>query len=116
MIEAINDKQRRKFKDISFYNQRDSEKYFLLPFRFHRINVDKEVLVNEVGDHLIVPTGTANKIVTKNLSKENDYDLYGDLIANFFISEEPIPPLIDIYATRYTKKAFLDGFTSLHLF
>lgn len=117
MIEAINDKQRRKFKEISFYNQRDSEKYFLLPFRFHRINADKEVLVNEVGDHLIVPTGTANKIVTKNLSKENDYDLYGDLIANFFISEEPIPPLIDIYATRYrTKKAFLDGFTSLHLF
>lgn len=74
-------------------------------------------MVNEVGDHLVVPVGTTAKIVSRGLSKNDDAELYGDLVANFFISEDRIPPLIDVYATRYrTKKAFLDNFTALHLF
>jgi len=116
MIESQPGQKNRKFKDIDFYNQENGN-YFLLPFRFHRLNLAKEVLVNEVGDHLVVPAGTTQKIVTRKLSKENDFNLFGDLIANFFISEEKIPPLIDILATRYrTKKSFLDNFTALHIF
>lgn len=117
MIETRPDRTTRKFKEIDFYDKQKTNQYFLLPFRFHRLNNQKEVLVNEVGDHLVVPSGTTHAIVTKTLSKENNPDLYGDLIASFFISEEIIPPLIDIYATRYrTKKSFLEGFTALHLF
>ena len=116
MLDTRPDRKSRKFKDIDFYDQEENV-YFLLPFRFHRLNLEKEVLVNEVGDHLVVPVGTTHKIVTKNLSKEIDSELYGDLIANFFISEEKIPPLIDVLATRYrTKKSFLDNFTALHIF
>ena len=56
-------------------------------------------------------------VIQRSINKENDAELFGDLIANFFISEDQVPPLIDIYATRYrTKKSFLDTFTSLHLF
>ncbi len=117
MIETRPDRTTRKFKEIDFYDKQETNQYFLLPFRFHRLNNQKEVLVNEVGDHLVVPDGTTHAIVTKTLSKENNPDIYGDLIANFFISEEVIPPLIDVFATRYrTKKSFLEGFTALHLF
>jgi His-Xaa-Ser system radical SAM maturase HxsB len=115
-IELLTGAKTRKFKEMDFFdNQKNS--YFLLPFRFHRLSSGKEVLVNEVGDHLVVPSGTARRIVARELGKREDPDLYGDLIVNFFISEDRIPPLIDVYATRYrTKKSFLDGFTSLHIF
>lgn len=107
----------RKFKEISFYDNNLSDEYFLLPFRFHRISSDKEVLVNEVGDYLIVPIGTARRIVQRQISKLADIDLYSDLIAGFFISEAAIPPLLDVLSTRYrTKKSFLDHFTALHIF
>lgn len=88
-------------------------KYSLLPFRFSRIE-NQEILVNEVGDFLITPNGTSQKIIERKI---NDEELYKDLIANYFISEAPIPPLIDNLATRYrTKKAFLNNFTTLHIF
>ncbi len=89
-------------------------KYSLLPFRFDRIN-DKEIIVNEVGDYLIVPNGTSQRIVDREIN-ENE-ELFKDLITNFFISDTSIPILIDNLATRYrTKKSFLDNFTSLHIF
>jgi len=117
MIESTVDRKTRKFRELNFYDQQEENQYFLLPFRFHRLNDAKEVLVNEVGDHLVASAGTVQLLVSKQLSKIEYPELYGDLIANFFISEEQIPPLIDLYATRYrTKKSFLDGFTSLHIF
>lgn len=107
----------RKFQDASFYDAQEIGAYFLLPFRFIRLNEDKELLVNEIGDHLMVSPGTAERIITRRINKIVDEELYGDLIAGFFISEERIPPLIDVIATRYrTKKSFLDNFTSLHIF
>ena len=91
--------------------------YFLLPFRFQRIYDQKEVIVNEVGDFLILSTGTIDRIVHRKLNPIADRELYEDLISNFFISEEKVPPLMDILATRYrTKKSFLDHFTGLHIF
>src|SRR5947209_5279916 len=112
---SIKEKGFRKFKELSYYQYSDT--YHLLPFRFHRINEEKEVLVNEVGDHMVVLKGTAEKIITRQLSKERDFDLYADLCANFFISEQKVPDLLEVIATRYrTKKSFLDHFTSLHIF
>lgn len=114
---AAQEKISRKFKESDFYDGQSSLQYYLLPFRFFRLNDQKEILVNEVGDHLLLPTGTAEKIITKNLNKAIDSELYADLIAGFFISEQRIPPLLDVISARYrTKKSFLDYFTSLHIF
>ncbi len=114
---TLNERKTRKFKEQGFYNSQIADNYFLLPFRFFRLNEQKEILVNEIGDHIIVPSGTTERIVLKQVDKELDEDLYADLIAGFFISEEKVPPLLDILATRYrTKKSFLDHFTSLHIF
>ncbi|MCF8254574.1 MAG: His-Xaa-Ser system radical SAM maturase HxsB [Bacteroidia bacterium] len=117
MIDAIPDKISRKFKEKDQFDLNRNSQYYLLPFRFHRLTDEKEIIVNEVGDYLILSNGTFESIVKRKLDKEKDKDLYGDLIANFFISEELIPPLIDVLATRYrTKKLFLNYFTGLHIF
>lgn len=89
------------------------KKYVLLPFNFIRLS-GSEVLINELGDFIITPIGTTQSIIDRTVRNE---DLYKSLIANFFISEEVIPPLLDIYASRLrTKKGFLDDKTSLHIF
>lgn len=88
--------------------------YHLLPFRFHALNDSREVLVNEVGDFLICDRGTASRIATRELAPDDP--LIPDLTANFFISPEPVPDLLDVLATRYlTRKSFLDAFTALHI-
>lgn len=114
---SVIEKKTRKFNDPFFYQNSEAFHYFLLPFRFHRITESKEVLVNEVGDFLIVPIGTAGKIIERKLSKSNEEELYYDLLSNFFISEENIPPLLNVLEARYrTKKSFLEHFTALHIF
>ena len=50
--------------------------YYLLPFRFERIK-EQELLVNELGDFIFVPTGTTERIIKRQLS--NQEDLYKDL-------------------------------------
>lgn len=88
-------------------------KYYLLPFKFTRIG-DHEVFVNEVGDMLHAPIGTAEQIVNRTIK---DPELYKSLVANFFISETRIPALLDVYAERLAeKKRFLDDYTALHIF
>ncbi len=87
--------------------------YELLPFNFITIS-NHEVLINELGDFIITPIGTARSIVDHTIY---DGDLYKSLVANFFITEEVLPSLLDIYASRLrTKKGFLDDKTSLHIF
>lgn len=104
----------KKFNSSEFYHSSNSE-YYLLPFRFHKINNKKEVLVNEIGDYIIAPFGTAERIARKEITSEDQ--IYPDLFAKFFISDKPIPDLIDVLAVKYrTKKAFLDVFTGLHIF
>jgi len=89
------------------------KKYALLPFNFTRLS-GKEVLINELGDMLISPIGTVQKIVDHTL---DDEDLYKTLVANSFISEELLPTLLDIYASRLRlKKSFLDDRAALHIF
>lgn len=117
MTEEPIERKTRKFKTFADYDLASEGDYYLLPFRFHRLTPEKEILVNEVGDFLIVPKGTTHQIVHREISKEKNQVLYADLIANYFISEEKISPLIDLVATRYrTKKIFLNSFTGLHIF
>jgi len=56
MQDAISPKRTRKFRDENYYTN-NSGTYYLLPFRFTRLNAAREVLVNEVGDYLKVPVG-----------------------------------------------------------
>jgi len=111
------EKYSRKFQESDVYNQQRNNQYYLLPFKFHRLNDRTELLVNEIGDFITLPNGSLERIVNRKINKEADAELFGDLVSGFFISEEKVPQLIDILATRYrTKKSFLDHFTGLHIF
>jgi His-Xaa-Ser system radical SAM maturase HxsB len=102
------------FRPPETFTPPQTEAYHLLPFRFHPVNDSREVLVNEVGDFLLCPRGTATRVADREISPGEP--LYADLVANFFISPKPVPDLIDVLATRYrTKKSFLDPFTALHI-
>jgi His-Xaa-Ser system radical SAM maturase HxsB len=117
MLSERLEERSRKYKEYSLFDQSNSGNYYLLPFKFHRLNESKEIVVNEVGDFLILSTGTVKRIIEKKINKNEEPDLYADLISSFFISESQLDPLIDLLATRYrTKKSFLDEFTSLHIF
>ena len=67
--------------------------YHLLPFRFNIFN-GNELLTNDLGDYIIVPRGTVQRIVERDISPSEE--LYKDLSASFFISESPIPELTSL--------------------
>jgi His-Xaa-Ser system radical SAM maturase HxsB len=91
--------------------------YYLMPFNFTRLSNGAELLVNLVGDYLITPNGTIQKLVNKSLTIESNKELYLDLLSNYFISDTSIHPLIDVLATKYrTKKEYIYSFTGLHIF
>ena len=72
------EKENRKFRDAAEY-QKEEKRYSLLPFRFHAVDSEREVLVNEIGDYLLVPSGTAGLIVGRKI--DTNTDLYRDLVA-----------------------------------
>ena len=89
--------------------------YRLLPFRFLRLNGNDELLVNEVGEFIIAPTGTAKAIVQRQLTRGSD--LYSTLKAKQFIADDGSSSLLDLLAAKYrTKYSFIEGFTKLHIF
>lgn len=88
--------------------------YYLLPFRFNVFR-GQELLTNDLGDFLLLPRGSVQRIVNREVLPEDE--LYKDLVASFFIGEKPLPRLTDTMAVRLaTRKAFLDHFTALHIF
>jgi His-Xaa-Ser system radical SAM maturase HxsB len=104
----------RVFYPAESYSTTQSE-YRLLPFRFLKLDASNELLVNEVGEFVISPLGTAQSLVRKRLTRGSD--LYSTLKAKQFLTEDCSPPLLDVLATKYrTKYAFIDGFTKLHIF
>lgn len=87
--------------------------YKLLPFNFLKI-ANQEVLVNELGDMIIAPSGTVFNLANKAQIEE---ELFKDLHANFFVTNNYFSPMMNIYAARLReKKSFLDNFTALHIF
>jgi len=89
-------------------------KFHLLPFRFTRLN-GKELLVNETGEFLFVPTGTVHRLTDERL--DTGSALYQDLKAKQFVYDESSSPLLDILATKVRTKFdhMCDG-TKLHIF
>jgi His-Xaa-Ser system radical SAM maturase HxsB len=104
----------RAFYPVESYAARETG-YRLLPFRFLRLDQDREVLVNEVGEFVIGSVGTAQALIRKQLVRGSG--LYSNLKAKQFLADDSSSPLIDLLATKYrTKYSFIDGYTKLHIF
>lgn len=88
--------------------------YNLLPFYFDTI-AEKEVIVNEVGDMLILPLGTVQTIVKKEVIPNSE--LYKTLHTNFFITDQVVHPLFEVLISRLAaRKKHLFSRASLHIF
>ena len=104
----------RVFYPVKSYSAPEAE-YHLLPFRFLRLDDTQELLVNEAGEFVAVPEGTAKTLIRKQLVRGSD--LYSTFKAKHFIADNSSSPLLDILATKYrTKFSFVEGFTKLHIF
>jgi His-Xaa-Ser system radical SAM maturase HxsB len=89
--------------------------YGLLPFRFLRFDDARTLVVNDVGEHLFLANDDFARFVRHELPTEGDVFL--DLLAGHFAFDSGSLAPFELLATKYrTKKAFLDGFTSLHIF
>ncbi len=101
--------------DENIQNLPARDNYFLLPFKFKSIGDNQEILTNIVGDYIICPHGTAQRLTTGDIQQSDD--IYNDLLSKFIIGEGDISTYTEILTLRYrTKKAFLNDFTSLHIF
>ncbi len=88
--------------------------YRLLPFRFLRFDEARTLVVNEVGEYHLLGHDEFARFVRLELPEE---ELYFDLQAKHFLFDSDSVVPFELLATKYrTKKAFLDGFTSLHIF
>ncbi len=104
----------RKFQSQDAFGEAPTA-YSLLPFRFMSLESDREILVNEAGEYLIAPTGSARTLVRHQLDPRSD--LYRRLRTRQFLFDNQSSPLLDVLATKYrTKRSFLSGFTKLHMF
>ncbi len=104
----------RQFFTIDKYGG-NPPSYNLFPFRFLHISDAQDILVNEVGEYIVVERGVVQTVVARTLDRQSS--LYKTLKAKQFIHDSESDPLNDILAAKYrTKKSFLHGFTKLHIF
>ena len=105
----------RVFYPLESYSSSQNSGYRLLPFRFLRLDKQNELLVNEVGEFLIAPTGTAKALVSRELKPGSE--IYSTFKAKQFITDDSSSALLDLLAAKYrTKYRFIEGFTKLHIF
>src|SRR5262245_25327041 len=113
---TTSDKKFARFRFPAFeaFQRRDAP-YQLLPFRFMRFDDCSLILVNESGENVFLDEATFQDFVGHRLA--SDTTAYYDLKAKHFVADDQSSPLLDVLATKYrTKKAFLSGFTKLHMF
>lgn len=105
--------------NITFYPkekyQTSVQGYSLLPFKFDRQSDGNCLLVNEIGEYILLSREQLRRFVMHELSSTER--IYEQLKAKHFLSDANSSALFDVLAAKYrTKKAFLDGFTKLHIF
>jgi His-Xaa-Ser system radical SAM maturase HxsB len=87
--------------------------YELLPFRFCDFDGSK-LLVNDAGDHVVISDDEFSAFVQHRLAP--DSTAYLDLLGRNFLCEAHRDTAVRVLSTRIrTRKAFLAGFTKLHI-
>jgi len=89
--------------------------YRLLPFRFLRFDHARALVVNEAGEHHFLANDDLSRFVEHEL--DADETAFLDLKAKHFLFDSHSLAPFELLATKIrSKKAFLGGFTSLHIF
>lgn len=101
------------------FNQRESyalgQNYRLLPFQFMQFDQNRKLLVNEVGEYLFLSNADFDQFVNRKLNTVSD--TYLNLKGKHFLFDSESRAPFELLALKYrAKKAFLAGFTKLHIF
>jgi len=92
------------------------QKYQILPFTFKSICKDKILLVNQVGEFIVLNFNDFQRF--KSIGLNCNEELYSDLKAKHLLADtnDGLDLAVDLLATKLrTRKAFLVNFTALHM-
>lgn len=104
-----------KFFGPSHYKSPHTASYAFLPFHFIDLDSNRRVLVNEAGEHHVIDHRQFEAFISKTLQTSDSE--YRNLEGKHFLYDGHSPVPIRLLATKYrTKRQFLAGFTSLHIF
>jgi sulfatase maturation enzyme AslB (radical SAM superfamily) len=102
-----------KFNDISAYQ--NEQVYELLPFKFERLEEDRYLVTNLVGEFHTLERDTLLNLVDKKLNSESrDFDILRS--KHFIRFADEVSPLELLALKLRTKHQRLSEFTSLHMF
>jgi uncharacterized protein len=105
----------KKFRSMPAFDRASSGQYQTLPCRFVKLDDNRYVLTNEVGEHLIVIRSQLEQFVRKSIPFHSD--LYHDLKSKHFLIDDDSNVAIDLLALKYrTKAQRISQFTALHIF
>lgn len=91
------------------------EGYSLLPFRFIRLDGNRYVVVNEVGEWHVLRRDELEALVRKSLARETE--LYRVLQSKHFLRDPDSDVALDLLILKArTKRQRIAEFTSLHMF
>ena len=104
-----------KFSDLQYYAEALSEGYQLLPFNFHKLKSEIYLVVNLVGEHLIISRKLLIELVEGKLESTNQY--YNEFKAKHFIMDCDSNVALDLLSLKVRTKQFpVSQFTALHMF
>src|SRR6266481_3569536 len=102
------------FKDEEFYLPAHHT-YSLLPFRFSRLDSDRYVAVNEIGESQVLRRDELELLVRKRLPQTSP--LYYALKASNFLEDNDSDIAPDLLTLKVrSKRERIARFTSLHMF
>ncbi|WAK04451.1 His-Xaa-Ser system radical SAM maturase HxsB [Methylobacter sp. YRD-M1] len=105
----------KKFRSVPAFDRASSGQYQTLPCRFVKLDDNRYVLTNEVGEHLIVTRSQLEQFVRKSIPFHSDF--YHDLKSKHFLIDDDSNVAIDLLALKYrTKAQRISQFTALHIF
>jgi uncharacterized protein len=108
-------KKTSKFDDLESYNLSLAQGYQLLPFRFIRLDKDRYVLTNDVGEYLVLQEDDLPALVGKTIEPASR--LYNDLKSKHFLLDTDSSVALELLAMKYrTKMQQVSNFTGLHMF
>jgi len=111
----MNEKNKSRFNNLNFYFDDSKSTYNLLPFNFIKLDFERYVLTNMVGQFIVLSRNELLNFVNKELVTTSD--LYYNLKSNHFLIDEDSTVAIDLLALKYRTQQIPNSyFTNLHMF
>lgn len=102
-----------RFHDRAYYAPRSS--YRLLPFRFGRLDADRYIVTNDVGEYVLLGPAELQAFAGHQLSTTSE--TYRILKSRHFLFDADSECALDLLALKYrTRAERIASFTGLHIF